>query len=246
MAKESGLGDLLFVHGIDLSGDVGSVNNISAPSGLLDWTGINKSGHERGYGLYDGQIAFSHFFNDATGAEHGALKAKGSGGDRVVSYFKGSAIGNMAAGLVAKQMNFDWSRNNDGSLQGTSQFNGNGYGLEYCEQLTAGKRTDASATNGASLDGGAATALGLSGYCHVFSLGSGSPTVKVQSSSDDGGGDAFADVSGATFGVVAAETGYHFVTSLTASIEQYLRVVSTGTFADLVFASCVTRYPVAD
>lgn len=245
MAKASGLGDLLFVEGYDLSGDIGAVQGISAPSAVLDVTGINKSAHERIYGLYDGQLSFSHYFNDATGAEHDVLKAKGAGADRVASYFKGSAIGNAAFCMVAKQMNFDWTRNNDGSLQGTSQFNANGYGLDYCTQLTAGKRTDASATNGSSHNNSAASTTGLGGYCHVFSLASGSPTVKVQSSSDDGAGDAFADVSGATFGVVAAGVGYHFVTSLTASIEQYLRVVTSGTFSNLVFAVAVTRYPVA-
>lgn len=246
MAKQSGLGDQLFVHGYDLSGDVSAVGTLASPNALLDMTGIDKSAHERIYGLSDGQITFNHFFNDAANAEHDALKAKGSGADRVVTYFKGSAIGNMAAGLVAKQINFDWNRNADGTLMGTSDFQGNGYNLDYCEQLTAGKITHASASNGSSHNYGAATANGLAGYCQAFSLTSGSPTVKIQSSSDDGGSDAFADVSGATFGVVAANTGYHFVTSsLTASIEQYLRVVTTGTFSTLVFAVCVTRFPVA-
>lgn len=245
MVKQTGMGDRFYVHGFDISGDVSAVQQLGNPSALLDTTGLLSSAHERIYGLFDGTIAATHYFNDATDAQHEVLRAKGSGADRVVTYFKGGAIGNMAAGLVGKQMNYDWNRGADGALIGTTQWTGNGYGLDWCEQLTAGVITDASAANGASLDGVAATALGLAGYCQVFSLGSGAPTVKIQESSDDGGGDAFADVTGGTFGVVAAETGYHFVTSLSLAVERYLRAVSTGTFTDLEYAVCVTRYPVS-
>jgi hypothetical protein len=212
---------------------------------LLDVTAIQSSGHERIYGLHDGGIDFAHFFNDADDAEHEILKAKGAGADRAVCYFHGSMIGNMAAGLIGKQTNYDWTRGADGSLTGaTSHQAAAGFGLEFCEQLTAGKRTDASAVSApSSLNGGAASALGLAAYIHVFSLGSGSPTVKIQQSSDDGGGDAFADVPGGSFGVVTAQTSARIVTSLSLAVEQYLRVVTTGTFTNLVFAVCATRTP---
>lgn len=244
MAKGGGLGDMFYVHGVDISGDVSALTSISAPSAEIDATAIVHSGKARMYGLYDGTITATHFFNDATGETNDVLKAKGGGADRVVTYFRGGAIGNAAAGMVSKQMNFDWTRGNDASLMGTSTFQANGFGLEYCEQITAGKVTHASATNGASQNNGAATSSGLSAYLQVFSLASGSPTVKIQSSSDNGGGDAFADVSGMSFGVVAAGNGYKLVTGLTAAIEQYLRPVTTGTFSNLVFALCVSRYPV--
>lgn len=246
MAKQSGLGDLIFVGGFDLSGDVGSVSRIGDPSTLLDVTAIQSSGYERIYGLYDGEISFNSFFNDANDQEHEALAAKGAGADRVVSYFKGSAIGNMAAGLLAKQINYDWTRAQDGSFVASIQALGNGHGLDYCQQLTAGKRTDASATNGSAYDSGivGGTASGLAAYIHVFSLTSGSPTVKIQESSDNGA-DAYADVTGGSFGVVTAQTSARILTSMTLPVERYLRVVTTGTFSGLVFAVSVTRYPYA-
>lgn len=245
MTKQTGLGAYLYVDGVDLSGDVASFN-LGAPSGLMTVTGINKSAQERIYGMFDGMIDYVGYFNDATGAEFETMKTMPST-DRIACFLLGQAQGNVAAGLIAKQSTYDPSRGNDGSFTHTVKLEGNGYGLDYCQQLTAGPITHASATSSAGVQAAeaAATAFGLSGYCQVISLGSGSPTVKIQSSSDDGGSDAYSDVSGATFGVVAAGTGYHFVTSsLTASIEQYLRVTTTGTFTNLVFLVIVCRYPV--
>ena len=42
MAKQSGLGQRLYVGGFDISGDVGSIDNASTPTALLDVTGIDK------------------------------------------------------------------------------------------------------------------------------------------------------------------------------------------------------------
>lgn len=245
MSKKSGLGAYLYVDGVDLSGDIASFS-LGAPSSLLTVPGINKSAQERIYSMFDGTIDYTGYFNDAAGAEFPTMKTKPAT-DRIACFLLGQTAGNVAAGLVAKQTTYDHTRGNDGSFTHTVKLEGNGYGLDYCQQLTAGAITHASATSsaGVSSDEGAATAFGLSGYCQVISLGSGSPTVKIQSSSDDGGTDPYSDVSGATFGVVAAGAGYHFVTSsLTASIERYLRVTTTGTFTNLVFLVIVCRYPV--
>lgn len=243
MAKQSGLGDYLFVDGFDLSGDVGSVSRLANPSALLEVPGLTVLGQERIYGLYDGALEFAAWFNDATDQEHEVLKAKGSGADRVIMYCHGAAIGNMAAGIVAKQVNYDWTRGTDGGLAAAVQCLGNGNGLDFGEQLTAGKQTDASAAASDGLDNGAASAGGLAAYLEVFSIGSGSPTVKLQESSDDGGIDLYADVTGGSFGVVTAETAERLVTTLTQAVEQYLKAVTTGTFTDLVFAVAVTRDP---
>lgn len=248
MAKESGLGDQLFVVGYDISGDVGSVDRIGAPSGVLDVTPINASGHERIHSHIDGEITFQHFFNDADAAEHEALKAKGSGGDRVVSYFHGSGIGEMAAAMLAKQVNYDFTRGADGSLEGPSQCLANAKGLDYCDQLTDGQRTDTEATDGDSLDGGAASSAGLAAYLHVFDFDGTDVTLKVQESSDDGATDAFANVTGGAFTqVTAAPTAERIVTSLSQAVEQYLRVVSStsGGFNSVTFAVCATRAPYA-
>src|SRR3972149_4985663 len=79
MAKSAGLAESLFVSGVDISGDVGSVDTISARSGVLDVTAIDKAAHERILSHTDGEITFNHFFNDAAGQEFATLKAKGKG-----------------------------------------------------------------------------------------------------------------------------------------------------------------------
>lgn len=244
MPKEGGMGDLLFVAGYDLSGDVGAVSNLSLKSGVLDTTGINATAHERIHANVDGELTFNHFFNDAALQEHVALKAKGSGVDRVVMYCHGSGIGEVAWGMVTKQINYDWARGADGSLLGTTQCLGNLYALEPLDQLTAGKRTDTGATNGASHDNGVATALGLSAYLEVFSVTGTSMTVAVQESSNDGAGDAFATIL--TFTTVAAGAVGHerkSLATLTTAVERYLRAITTGTFNPGSFAVGVCRNP---
>ena len=243
MAKESGIGDLLFIAGVDLSGDVGAVQTISRRFGTFDMTAINQAGYDRIYGLIDGEISFNCYFNDAAAQQHLTLRTKQALADVGVAYYHGSGIGEAAAASIAKQINYDWTRGQDGALIGTVQMIANAKGLDYCEQLTAGKRTESTATNGASWNNGASSATGLVAYIQVFALTSGTPTVKIQESSNDGAGDAFADVSGATFGVVTNGLSTRVVTSLTLAVEQYLRVVTTGTFSGLTFAVCASRSP---
>lgn len=246
MAKQSGLGDQLFVAGYDISGDIGAIDTIDHRSGVLDVTAINASGHERIHSLVDGEITFKPFFNDAALQEHVALAAKGSGADRVVSYFHGSTIGNAAAGLVAKQINYDWERSADGGLAGTVQCLANGKGLDFCEQLTAGKRTDTAATVGTALDSGivGGTALGLAAYLQVFSFTGTSVTVVVEQSSDNAVGDPYAAIL--TFTAATGITAERKITAaLTTAVERYLRVTTTGTFNPATFAVCASRYPYA-
>jgi hypothetical protein len=66
------------------------------------------------------------------------------------------AIGGASACLVAKQVGYDATRGADGSLLLKTQGMGNAFGIEWGTQLTAGLRTDTAATNGTSLDQGAA------------------------------------------------------------------------------------------
>lgn len=241
MAKTGGLGDNLYVAQYDLSGDVGSVGEISGGPGLLEVTGISKAAYERLGGHRDGKIEFTTFWNTATDAEHDALKSLPTS-DRVVSYLRGTTLGNPAASIVAKQINYDPERGDDGSLTATVEAVSNGYGLQWGVQLTAGKRTDGSATNGSSVDlGTGSLAFGLQAFVHVFAFTGTSATIKLQESSDDGSGDAWADVTGGAFTTVTGATSQRIATSATQTVERYLRVVTTGTFSNLVFAVNVIR-----
>ena len=140
MAKKSGLGQQIFVHGYDLSGDVAAINNASSPRELLDSTALNASAHERIMGLTDGNLAVNSWFNDSTEQEHAAFKSLPTT-DRIVTWAFGATRGDVAACLVSKQINYDGSRGSDGSLSFTIDSQANGVGLDWCETLTTGKET---------------------------------------------------------------------------------------------------------
>lgn len=241
MAKQSGLGDNLYVAGYDLSGDIGSLETIGGGPTPLEVTGINKSAFERIGGLRDGAIEYAAFFNPSSNQAHDRLSDLPTT-DQILSYCRGTDLGSPAACLVGKQINYDGTRGDDGSLTFKVQAQANGYGIEWGRQLTAGKRTDTTATNGSSVDLGSASpgAFGLQAYLQVFAFTGTSATIKIQESSDDGAGDAFADVTGGSFGAQSA-IGASRIATAAINVERYLRVVTTGTFSNVVFSVVAIR-----
>ncbi len=232
MAKQSGLGDNLYVDGVDISGDVGSLESIAGPQKLIEVTAINKSAHERIGGQRDGKIAFTAYFN-ATGA-HPALSTLPTA-DRVLSYVRGAALGNPCASMVAKQIDYPVTRSQAGDLTMKVEADANGFGLEWGVQLTSGVRTDGAATNGASVNHLASTAFGLQAYLHVMAFTGTDVTVKIQDSADN---VTFADVAGAAFTQITAAPGaQRLVISNAATVRQYVRAVTvtTGGFSSLQF-----------
>jgi hypothetical protein len=246
MSKQSGLGDNLYVDGVDISGDIGSIGSISGPLGVLPFTNITQSAHERKAGLGDGAMSFSSYFNPDTGMTHDKLSVLPTA-NVVASYFRGQTLGAPAASLVAKQIGYDPNRGADGSLVLASALTASaGYSLEWGRQGTAGKRTDTGATSGSSVDGVAASSFGLIAYLHVFAFTGTSVTVKLQQSSDNGVGDAWADVTGGAFVAATAAGVQRVATSAVQAVERYLRVVTTGTFTSAVFAVNIVRNRTAD
>ena len=239
MAKKSGLGQQIFVHGYDLSGDISAINNASSPRELLDATALNASAHERLLGLSDGNLGVSSWFNDATEQEHAAYKGLPTT-DRIVTWAFGATRGDVAACLVGKQINYDGSRGTDGSLAMTIDTQSNGVSLDWCDTLTTGKETHASAGNSTSRDDGAATSAGMVAYLEIADLDSGTATVTIQQSSDNGSSDAFATVLSFTAVAAAAAPTAERVT-VSGAVERYLRITTTGTFSNLDFCVSTRR-----
>ncbi len=94
----------------------------------------------------------SHF-NKATGQQHPTLSTLPTA-DRLLTYCRGTSLGSPAASLVGKQLNYDPTRADDGKLTIAVRAEGNAFGLEWGKQLTAGKRTDTTATNGTAVEFG--------------------------------------------------------------------------------------------
>jgi hypothetical protein len=245
MAKTTGLGHKLLVQGVNISGDVTALDEISGSLELLECTGIDKSAKETIGGVRDGLITATSWFNPTalTGA-HDNLSALPTT-DVHLMYLAGATIGDPVACMVAQQGNYAGTREDDGSLTHETEHRASGFGLEWCELLTAGIRSDTTATNGSALDFGAAigtTNFGLQAYLQVLSFTGTSVTVKLQESSDNAAGDAYADVTGGAFGTVTgAGHTERLQTGRALAVERYLRVVTTGTFTQCSFVVGVCK-----
>lgn len=248
MAKSSGLGARLFIDGRNVSGDIGSVQRIAGGPLALDLTDITQEAFDRDGGIRDGGIDFSAWFNKATNRAHPALSTLPTT-DRVMTYCHRATIGSSAASQVAKQINYDPNRAQDGSLAIAVASQANGYGLEWGTLVTAATRTDTGAANGAGVDFGAAGTFGLQAWLHVVAFTGTDVTVKLQQSSDNGAGDAFADVTGGGFTQITggAPLAQRIETARGQAVEQYLRVatVTTGGFTSLEFVVMVAVNPVS-
>lgn len=245
MGKEGGLGDQLYIDGVDVGGTINSLTRIGGGNSPLGGTDITMNAMARIAGQRDGGIGFTAFHDGQLGGTHVKLSALPRT-DTIITYGHGTTLGNAAASCVAKQVNYDGSRGQDGELLFTIDAQANSYGLMWGNQLTAGKRTDGSATNGSSFDLGSASpgAFGLVMFVHLFAFTGTSVTIKVQESSDDGGGDAFADVVGATSGALTAVGALRVATG-SINVERYLRVVTTGTFSNAQFLVMAARFDTA-
>lgn len=242
MAKQTGLGDQLFIGGTDVGADINSISNLATPVATIEMTGITKFAMERQYGHRDGAAEFTAYFNDATDETHDRLKLLPRT-DIHLLYLRGTDLGGPAIGLVGKQIDYAGTRGDDGAFTFNVNVQANGYGIDWGNQLTAGKTEHVAADEELSVDLGTGTkAFGFQAYLQVFSIGSGTATVKLQTSSDNGVGDPWADLTGGTFAAVTAAGAERIQSvSSTLSVERYIRVVTTGTFTDLVFSVAATR-----
>jgi hypothetical protein len=243
VTKSSGLGAQFWLDGYDLSNDIGSLSRIGGGPAALELTGINKSAFERSGGVRDGAMEFSAWHNPTAAQAHPVLAALPTT-DRIATYAHSAALGDPAASIVCKQVDYAGTRGTDGSLSFAIPTPGNGYGLEWGVLLTAGKRTDTGATAGTAVDSGAATTnFGLQAYLHVFSFTGTDATITIQESSDNSG-DAYANVVGGAFTeVTAAPVKQRIATAANLAVERYLKVTTTTSagFTSLVFAVTAVR-----
>lgn len=241
MAKGSGMGDQLYVDGVDLGGDINSLQNIHGGNTPLNMTDITQLAMERLGGKRDGGFDFTSYFDPAANKSHASFSALPTV-DRLASYGHGVVAGNPIANCNSKQINYDGNRADDGSFLLAVSAQANSFGLEWCTQLTAGKLTQGAAGNvtGVDLLTGSAGAFGLQMYVHLFAFTGTSITLKLQES-NDGGADPYTDLTGATTtALTTAPQGVRVATGLITA-KRFMRVVSVGTFSNAVFLVSVNR-----
>lgn len=135
----------LFAAGYDLSGAIGALNRIGGGPALLDVSTLDLEGMQRISGRYDGEIGYTSLFETATA--HPYLATLPTTDVPMMVSLPGLAAGDPAAMLVAKQANYDLAIGADLSAVFTVQaLAAAGFPLEWGRLITAGKRTDTSAT----------------------------------------------------------------------------------------------------
>lgn len=238
MAKQSGLGDQLFIGGFDIGGDTSAIGALNTPRATLPATGITASANERMFGQRDAHAEFTTFFNTATAQEHDALKGLPTA-DTQIMYLRGAGAGNESFCMTGKQIDYNPTRGDDGALTFAVSADANAYGADWALQLTAGKVTHASGASTASIDTTASLAFGWQAYLQVFSVGSGTAVVTIEDSADNA---AWTTLSGGVFTGATARTFERLQSSSdTATVRRYLRVTTSGVFTNLVFCVAINK-----
>lgn len=242
MPKQGGLGDRLYLDGVDLSGDINSLRRLGGGPALADVTHQDKNAVERTGTSRDGGLQFVSYFNPVRA--HPKLDDLPNA-DVIATYLRGSAATMPAAGIVGKQVDYPWARDADGGLTLPVDVPANGSDVEWGRGYVGGvSRTDAGPVNGTGVDDGAATDTGLIAYLQVLAFTGTSATVAVQHSSDNGSTDPYADVL--TFAAVTTAPGAQRVTIADdTAVEAWLRVRTTGTFTSLTLFVLIIR-PILD
>ncbi len=249
MAKSTGLGGQFYVGGYDLSNDIGQLDNLTLERNLIEVTGIDRSAVERLPGLYTSSIGFTGFFNDDVLKEHVALSALPTV-DTQIQYHHTSTLGARACAMVARQVNYAWTRGADGALGIQSEAQSNDDFLNWGQSLTSGQENDGSGTSGTGVNmlehTATDTVFGMVAYIQVFTFTGTSVTLTIEESNDDASGDAYAAVTGGAFAAASGITHERIQTSLSQTVEDWLRLVSSGTFTDATFSCVAKRYDTAN
>jgi len=249
MAKTSGLGMRMAVDGYDVAGDVQSFNCHGGPA-VFDVTAIDNYAYSRQGGRRDGGMDAVTYFNPKALTYASPIVDTGSHyllralplTDRILTGWMTQSAD--AFSLVAKQGNYDPTEAADGMLTVAVNAMANGYGLEWGDQLTAGKVTATGAGAQTSVDFAAGTNFGAQAYLQVSNFVGTDATIAIQSSSENGAGDAWANVTGLVFdAVTAGPVAQRKETARTAAIERYLRVnvATSGGFTSMSFMVMVTK-----
>ena len=244
--KITGLGAYFLIGGYDLSLDVSALDNVQGSIKPLDVTGIKSLAHERLGGQREGVIEFTTFADMAAGQEHAALSGLPTA-DVIASFLVpnasyAQAAGNPMCSVNAKQVNYDWTRASDGALTGKISCQSNGFGLEWGEALTAGLRTDSGATTGAFFDDGAGSNFGGQAYFQVTAFTGTSVTIDIQSATTSGGAYSTTGLTSSAFTGIGAQ---RVAVSNVTTINEFLKVVTTGTFSSATFAVQFSRNLIA-
>jgi len=174
-------------------------------------------------------------------AEHNALSTLPTA-DTIGTYFRGTTLGNPVACCNAKQVNYDGTRDNTGALTFQSSLQADGFGLEWGIMLTPGLRADTAATVGAAYTDVAASNFGAQAYVQLVALVGTNVDISITHCATVGG----TYTSLFDFGsMTTPNQSKRLAVSNTTTVNQFFKVVTTGTFTYAQFAVALMRNPIA-
>jgi len=143
---------LTFAGGYDISGDMSAISGLKGGPDLIDTSSLDVVGMKRLAGRFRGEFGANVLF-DPTVA-HIPLSALPTTMVPLMVALPGTTAGDYAAMLVGKYVNYDPSIGNDlAAMFSVQALASEGYPLEWGKMITAGKRTDTSATaSGTGID----------------------------------------------------------------------------------------------
>lgn len=154
---------------------------------------------------------------------------------------RGTGVGNPSACILGRQLNYDPTRDASGNLTIAVEVQSDGYGMEWGVQLTNGLRNDTSATVGAFYDSGSSSAFGAQAYLQLTAFTGTSVDVVVKHCATSGGSYTSLIDFGSQTGIGA----WRGSVSNTTTVNEFLEVVTTGTFSVATFAVTFVRNKVA-
>lgn len=172
----------------------------------------------------------------AMGREHAAFSSLPTS-DAIACYFRGTTLQNPAAAINGKQLNYDPTRDATGNLTLAVEIQANSYGMGWGEQLTPGLRTDTSATTGSAITDTAATSYGAQAYVQLVEFLGTSVTITIDHATTSGGSYSALMATSAMTGIGAQR----LTVANTTTVNQYLKVVTSGTFTLATFAVAFMR-----
>lgn len=172
--------------------------------------------------------------------EHNALSILPRS-DTIATYFSGTTLGNPACSCRGVQLNYDATRNNDGALTLACEVDSDAFGLEWGYQLTAGLRADTAATVGAFYTDTGSTNFGAQAYLQLVALVGTSVDVSITHATTSGG--SYTTLM--DFGSLSAVGAVRQSVSNITTVNQFLKVVTTGTFTYAQFAVQFVRNAIA-
>lgn len=234
MAKLAANVTRLYVDEFNLSGEINAYT-LNFKQETIPVTTISDDGPRRVVGNYDHDFDTTGLFDGTDDAydERVFVDLK-TDEDHYLSTHFGTAEGSPAYLDVLRMIEQPRSGASGGAVMLNVKGEGSGSRLRGMLLRSA---TVSSGGNGTGRNMGATTTpTPFAVHFHLIAFNGTNITIKLQESSDDGSGDAYADIAGLTSGALTA-VGVVRV-STTASTEAWKRVVISGTFTSATVVVC--------